>query len=131
MSNSITGRNAASSRRRQEDAHRRSVQVAPEDLVATLIDKLGARLVAFIVKRDVTTISRWKKSAPTQEEALRRLMVTYQIFELLEAAEADHTIRAWFIGMNPQLDDESPAEAVREGRHREVMAAARAFLAGG
>jgi hypothetical protein len=45
--------------------------------------------------------------------------------------ESDHTIRAWFIGMNPQLDDESPIEAVLSGRHKEVLAAARAFLAGG
>jgi hypothetical protein len=45
--------------------------------------------------------------------------------------ESDHTIRAWFMGTNPQLDDESPLEAVREGRNREVLAAARAFVTGG
>ena len=126
-----TGRTASNARRRQEEAHRRTVQVAPEDLLATLIEKLGPRLVAFIVNRDTTTISRWKKGVPKHEDALRPLMVAYQVFEMLEAAEAAPTIRAWFIGMNPQLDDESPAEAIREGRHREVMAAARAFLAGG
>ncbi|TCW18822.1 hypothetical protein EDD19_1484 [Dietzia cinnamea] len=35
------------------------------------------------------------------------------------------------MGMNPQLDDVSPAEALADGQHREVMAAARAFVAGG
>jgi hypothetical protein len=36
-----------------------------------------------------------------------------------------------FMGMNPQLDDVSPAEALAEGRHRQVMAAARALVSGG
>lgn len=40
-------------------------------------------------------------------------------------------IRAWFVGMNPQLDDDSPAEAIHGGRLKEAMAAARAFAAGG
>lgn len=49
---------------------------------------------------------------------------------MLESVEADATIRAWFLGSNPQLDDLSPAEALREGLNRETLAAARAFLAG-
>lgn len=59
------------------------------------------------------------------------MRTAYQMFDLLESEESDHTIRAWFMGMNPQLDDESSAEALREDQHRAVMAAARAFLAGG
>lgn len=39
--------------------------------------------------------------------------------------------RAWFIGLNPQLDDVSPAEAIHDGRLKEAKAAARAFVAGG
>jgi len=31
------------------------------------------------------------------------------------------------MGMNPQLDDENPADLLAEGRDREVMAAARAY----
>jgi hypothetical protein len=59
------------------------------------------------------------------------LRVAYQVIQTLERKEADATIRAWFMGMNPQLDDLSPAETIREGINREVSAAARAFLAGG
>ena len=33
--------------------------------------------------------------------------------------------------VNPQLDDESPTSAIREDRARDVLVAARAFLAGG
>jgi hypothetical protein len=45
--------------------------------------------------------------------------------------ESAQTVRAWFLGMDPRLDDTSPAEAIREGRLKEAMAAARAFAAGG
>ena len=40
-------------------------------------------------------------------------------------------IRAWFIGMNPQLDDESPAEVIREGRVKDALTAAKTFVSGG
>jgi hypothetical protein len=61
----------------------------------------------------------------------RRLREAYQVFQLVQSVESPHTVRAWFIGLNPQLDDESPAEALAEDRFREVMAAARAFVTGG
>jgi hypothetical protein len=44
--------------------------------------------------------------------------------------DSSRVVKAWFIGLNPQLDDESPAEAIREGRLKEAMNAARAFVAG-
>jgi hypothetical protein len=113
-------------------AHRDSVEVSQTDLVAALNQKLGPQLVAFIVDRTVSTISRWKTgSVDAGEAALLPLRLAYQVIRLLENAEADATIRAWFMGTNPQLDDMSPAEALREGLNRETMAAARAFLAGG
>lgn len=113
-------------------AHRATVQVADTDLVEALISKLGTRLVCFVVGKDKSTITRWKASeSPLPLEASQALRTIYQVFRLLESSESDHTIRAWFIGMNPQLDDESPLEAVQKGQHKEVMAAARAFLAGG
>lgn len=59
------------------------------------------------------------------------LRVAFQVFRLIQTVDAPQTVRAWFMGMNPQLDDVSPAEALSEGAHREVMAAARAFVAGG
>jgi hypothetical protein len=52
---------------------------------------------------------------------------------------ADHdspgVAQAWFQGLNPQLDDRSPARLIREGDLAEVgpqvVAAARAFVVGG
>ncbi|MFT4220189.1 MAG: hypothetical protein QM611_06695 [Microbacterium sp.] len=61
----------------------------------------------------------------------RKLRNTFQVYGLLSSVEGDHTVRAWFMGMNPQLDDDSPAEALAAERFREVASAARAFAAGG
>lgn len=113
-------------------AHRASVQIAPSDLTAALIEKLGPKLVAYIAGRNASTINRWKNGAATPDESsLQPLRVAYQVFDLLEGEESDHTIRAWFLGMNPQLDDQSPLEGLQQGKFRDVIVAARAFHAGG
>ena len=118
--------------RARSTAHRRSVEISQSDLVAALNSKLGAKLVAYIVDRDVSTLSRWQSGKTTAgEAALLPLRVAYQVIQTLERHEADPTIRAWFMGSNPQLDDLSPAEALHDGLNRETFAAARAFMAGG
>lgn len=111
-------------------AHRDAVRVSQRDLVGALTSKLGTRLVAFVVGRDPSTISRWKSGHEAGEPSLLPLRVAYQVVKMLEPVEADATIRAWFMGSNPQLDDLSPAEALHDGLNRETLAAARAFLAG-
>ena len=75
---------------------------------------------------------RWAagERAPRAEHE-QRLRCAYQTFHLLLAEESPHTVRAWFLGLNPQLDDQSPAQIIREGDFRDVLVAAKAFLAGG
>jgi len=51
--------------------------------------------------------------------------------QLLLTADAPDVVCPWFMGMNPELNDETPAEALVDGRAREVMAAARAFVNAG
>ena len=46
---------------------------------------------------------------------------------ILRRYEAPDTIRAWFRGMNPLLDDKSPALSLRK-HPQAVLAAARAFV---
>lgn len=118
-------------RRTRMDAHRKTVQISTNDLVRSLTERLGTKLVAFMTQKDRSTISRWTNGANIPLESDQRLRVAYEVFEQLEVAEDSHTVRAWFIGMNPQLDDQSPVESIRDGAFREVYAAARAFLAGG
>jgi len=54
----------------------------------------------------------------------------YQVLQLLLTVDSPHVARAWLIGMNPQLDDEAPADVIREGRLREALVAAQAFVSG-
>lgn len=107
--------------------------VAPiPELVARLRTVLGRDVLAFLVKRTPRAVTRWmagEAEPPAREEVLLR--DAFQIVELLSEVEPDEVIRAWFMGMNPQLGDESPVETLREGRVRDVMAAARAFVNAG
>jgi hypothetical protein len=101
-----------------------------ESIVKFLVDLLGTKLTSYLVRVDVSTISRWASGAVTPPlEAERKLRGAYQAARLLLASDADHTVRAWFIGMNPQLDDDSPADLIAEGNTKAVMAAARSFVA--
>ena len=116
-----------------QEAHRKAVESTIQDVVGYMQEVLGQKLVAYLAGvADPRTVARWAEGerAP-RSEAERRLRCAYQIFQLLLAEEAPHTVRAWFLGLNPQLDDESPAEGIRDGKYREVLVAAKAFLAGG
>jgi hypothetical protein len=116
------------------DTHRSAVASSIADVAAFLQDALGQKLVAFMVGvEDPKTVGRWasNKRLPKDVEVERRLRDAHQIFRLLLTMESPYTVRAWFVGLNPQLDDESPATAIREGRTRDVLVAAKAFLAGG
>lgn len=107
------------------------------DMVTVLNDNLGPALTQLIAGKDRQTVTRWmaSKQLPKSLEVERRIRAAYQIFMFLAhdplAPQSPHTVRAWFMGMNGQLDDMSPAEAIAENRTREAMAAARAYRAGG
>jgi hypothetical protein len=121
--------------RRADDltlSHRSAAEVPFPDQVQALKRMMGPKLLALAIGVDDSTIDRWigAKSQPNlQNEA--KVRACYQVYELLKPVDESPTIRAWFMGMNPQLDDRSPAEAVAEGDLREVLMAARAFRAGG
>jgi hypothetical protein len=119
-------------RLRSDQAHVRAIQSDLVNVVLALIETLGKSLVAVIVGRDAKTVGRWgagSNEPGEREEALLRN--TLQIVELLTSVDSPSVARAWFMGMNPQLDDNSPAEVVAEGRIRDVMAAARLFVDNG
>ena len=116
-----------------QEAHRKAVESTIQDVVGYMQEVLGQKLVAYIAGvSDPRTVARWAEGERTPRSAHeQRLRCAYQIFQLLLAEEAPHTVRAWFLGLNPQLDDESPAESIRNDMYREVLVAAKAFLAGG
>ena len=113
-------------------AHAHSVQDPLAEIVLFLKEHLGASLVGFIAGADTRNVNRWANSEVTPREAAqRRVRAAYQVYKLLEPYEAPQTIRAWFMGMNPQLDDASPAEVIAGDRSRDALVAARAFASGG
>lgn len=114
-------------------AHTQSLGTSPQDIVRQLHAVLGRNVLALIVNRSPRTIDRWVKDEDLRLDSGddRTVRNTYQIYTLLSTVEGDHTIRAWFMGMNPQLEEASPAEALAEDRFREVMASAKAFVTGG
>jgi hypothetical protein len=115
------------------EAHRTTVESSITDIVAFLQEVFGQKLVAYMAGvAEARTVGRWAKGeSPPRPASEARLRDAYYVFRLLNTAESPHTVRAWFVGLNPQLDDESPAFAIREDRPRDVLVAAKAFLAGG
>jgi len=81
--------------------HRDSVTETLPAIGKFLTDLLGVTLVAHIVDNEPNTVRRWEKSANTPgNETERRLRTTAQIARtILEAGDADHVVRAWFIGI--------------------------------
>ena len=101
------------------------------DIARFLQDTLGSKLTAYITEvKDAKMIGRWAEGTKPSQVRERRLRDTYQIFQTVMQADDEYVARAWFIGMNPNLEDDVPADALREGRAKEVMAAARTYADG-
>jgi len=115
-----------------EQAHRTATLTTTPAIATYLSETLGTHLVAHMCDVDPKTVRRWMAGkARPQRLAEEKLRGAYQVFRLLLTHDSEHTVRAWFIGLNPQLDDESPAVAIKEGRVKDVLAAAKSFILGG
>lgn len=113
----------------EKAVHRELVETGVPDIVRYLQEVLGQKLTAYIAgTEDPKTVARWSKGEHRpRTEAEGRLRAAYQVFQLLQQHDSEGVVRAWFIGMNPHLDDQPPAEALRDGRLRDVLSAARLF----
>jgi hypothetical protein len=114
-----------------QEAHRKAVETTFADLVKTLTEALGRTLVSIIGAVDPKTVDRWIGGQQPRAGAEARIRTAYQVYQLLLSRESDHTVRAWFIGLNPQLDDVSPTQALHDDQLREVVVAAKSFTLGG
>ena len=118
-------------------AHARAVRASFPEVVAELRTILGAKLCAYVGSvKETRAVNEWadgerEPSSDTQ----RRLRLALQIAQAIADVDGPEVARAWFQGLNPQLDDRSPARLIREGEvdevGPEVIAAERAFLVGG
>lgn len=118
-------------------AYERSVRADIPELVSELRELLGAQLVAYLgAVRETRAVRQWADGEREPSSATtQRLRVAYQVAGLLAERDNNRVVQAWFQGMNPQLDDVSPARLLRTGDPEtagpEVLAAARSFAAVG
>lgn len=120
-------------------AYEESVRLAVPELVERLRDLLGAKLVAYMGSvRETRAVRQWADAADRRTpsaDVVNRLRMAYRIATLLHQKDSVAVVQAWFEGMNPRLDEVAPARLLREGDldqvGPEVLAAARAFAAGG
>jgi hypothetical protein len=114
-------------------AYRAAVNASITELGTTLQEALSRTLTAYIANvQDGKTVARWARGEVERfrdDETEQRVRIAYQIVALLRETESQRTIRAWFIHLNPRLDDTMPAEAIREGKLQEALYAAQALIA--
>ena len=114
------------------ESHTAAMRASVPTIVGELDRVLGQRLTAAIAGvSDAKAVAKWSRG----ERAPRRMPSSASetpthITCLLLQAEAPSTIRAWFSGMNPELDDRAPALVLGDDAPR-VLQAARTFLAHG
>ena len=112
---------------------------APFAFVARdLIDILGAKLVAYIAGvREARAVQQYADDSrsPRHPSIEPRLRLALRVAMLISKHDSKEIAQAWFMGLNPQLNDRSPARLLREGEideiGPEIIAAARAFVVGG
>jgi hypothetical protein len=118
-------------------AHTLAVRSTFPEVAAALRDLLGPRLVAYLGSvRETRAVHQWAGGERAPADAVQlRLRVALQVASMLAEAEGPRIAQAWMQGLNPQLEDRSPARLLREGELQEVgpavIGAARAFLVGG
>ncbi|WP_051813811.1 hypothetical protein [Streptomyces sp. NRRL S-340] len=128
----LTDPESRTDRETEATAHAGTVQASTAAIARFLQDNFGQRLTAFIAGiEDPKQVGKWcsGQNSPRIDSELR-LRAAYQVFQMITLAENCHTARAWMIGMNPQLEDDSPVQAIAEDRHKDAMAAARSYLKG-
>lgn len=118
-------------------AHQRAVRADFATVAKELCEILGARLTAYLGSvQETRAAHEWAEGKRLPSELTQtRLRLALQIAIIVATNDSHGVTQAWFQGLNPQLDDRSPAWLLREGDVNEagplVIAAARSFLVGG
>jgi hypothetical protein len=115
----------------EQQAFAQATRSSVADVATFLQDVFGQKLTALLAGiGDPKAVSQWARGErlphPPAEQRLRR---AYQVALLLLHVDSAPTVRAWFTGMNPQLDDRAPVLVLADEPER-VLQAARAFVVG-
>lgn len=114
---------------RTDIVHREAICMEYPDLVQTLIDSLGASVVAAMTGAGSRSLPKaWTQGTRPGPEKLDRLVTGYRVWKLIYDAEGKHIALSWMVGSNPRLGENTPVTAIREGRKVEVLGAAEAFV---
>ena len=112
------------------------VRLPIEIAVKELAGHLGRKLTAYIAGvKDVRSVDEWAAGRRVPNDPLpQRLKFALEIAKLIAEHDDDQVAQSWFQGLNPQLEDRSPARLLREEPLDEVGPAIRqatlAFLVG-
>ena len=117
------------------DAHREATTGAFPNVVRALVSVIGRKQTSYIANvKDARAIDRWLENATPQKDVEQRLRLTFHIASMLAKFDSSAVVQAWFLGLNPELDDAVPLTLLREGNvetdGKRVLNAARAFIAG-
>ena len=110
-----------------------SVGLAFPELVSQLRQMLGVRLVAYVGGvKSARSVSSWAEGTGSPGEVdQERLRHAFHAAALLRERYDVTTVQSWFKGINPALNDDSPAHVLREAdpmvSARDVIAVAKAF----
>ncbi len=119
------------------EAYEHATRIPLEQAANEASQMLGAKLVAYMCGVSETRAVRdWARGTRVPHEPIpERLRVMLRLAKFIADHDSPGVAQAWFQGLNPQLDDRSPARLIREGDLAEVgpqvVAAARAFVVGG
>jgi hypothetical protein len=116
-------------------AHDHAYRLSIDKVIDALREVLGPKLVAYIAGVSETrAVREWAEGERQPRSPVpERLRVALHIAEMILECNSRGVAQAWFQGLNPRLEDRSPARLLREGDlddvGPEVLAAARAFVA--
>lgn len=115
----------------EQEVHMQAVQATASTIADYLQHLLGQRITADMAgTRDPKAVGKWARhEQDPRPTALTRLRTAYQIALLLERHYTRPAVRAWFVQMNPYLDQYAPASRIGADP-RGVYHAARAFVRG-
>nr|WP_280680152.1 hypothetical protein [Cryobacterium sp. CG_9.6] len=112
-------------------AYKRTIRLDIREITRRLNAALGGTLVAALAgSKDTKASHKWAKEGGPQPrpETMKRLAFAYEQWQRVAEVEGEHVARVWFIGANPWLDYDTPANAIREDRLKEVNRAAQALI---
>jgi len=117
-------------------SYERVTKMGVPAIAQELEELLGAKLVAYIAGvTEARAVRQWSRGErEPRPDVPERLRMALRVAFMIAAADGSGVAQAWFQGLNPQLEDRSPARLLREGNieevGRDILGAARSFVAG-